>query len=54
VGVNERDDLVAVEGKFKISGSSAKLGENSAYHHCTLLINVDLQVDAMIRQTLNG
>ena len=38
VEVNKRDDIV-LNQKFKISGSSSKLGRNSTFHHCTLLIN---------------
>lgn len=28
-------------GERKVSGTAAKLGRESAYHHCTLLVNVD-------------
>lgn len=35
--VNERDDIV-VEGRYKVSGTAAKLGKPNAYHHCTLLV----------------
>ncbi|KAK9295966.1 hypothetical protein QLX08_009866 [Tetragonisca angustula] len=38
--VNKRDDIV-VEEKYKISGTAAKLGRPNAYHHCTLLVNVN-------------
>jgi len=38
IEVNKRDDII-LNKKHKISGSSAKLGRTSAYHHCTLLIN---------------
>ncbi|XP_006608495.1 lipoyltransferase 1, mitochondrial isoform X2 [Apis dorsata] len=38
--VNKREDIV-VEGKCKISGTAAKLGRPNAYHHCTLLVNVN-------------
>ncbi|XP_065333597.1 lipoyl amidotransferase LIPT1, mitochondrial [Cloeon dipterum] len=39
--VNDRDDLV-LNGNYKISGTAAKLGRPNAYHHCTLLADVDL------------
>ena len=38
VEVNKRDDII-LNQKFKISGTSSKLGQKSTYHHCTLLIN---------------
>jgi lipoyltransferase 1 len=41
VDLSPRDDLV-VDGIFKISGSAAKLGKYSSYHHCTLLCDVNL------------
>ncbi|XP_078514300.1 lipoyl amidotransferase LIPT1, mitochondrial [Lissotriton helveticus] len=36
----KRYDLM-LDGKFKISGTAAKLGRTVAYHHCTLLCNAD-------------
>ena len=49
VSLNERDDLV-LETKYKISGTAAKLGLNKAYHHCTLLCNIDTTVlDSVLR-----
>ncbi|KAB7503476.1 Lipoyltransferase 1, mitochondrial [Armadillidium nasatum] len=38
--INEKDDIV-VNSSLKISGTAAKLGGNSAYHHCTLLVASD-------------
>lgn len=38
--VNVRDDLI-VRDKYKVSGTAAKLGRLSAYHHCTLLVNAN-------------
>lgn len=38
--VNSRDDIL-VESQFKVSGSAAKLGRSSAYHHCSLLVKSD-------------
>ena len=43
VKLSPRDDLV-VDGIFKISGSAAKLGKYSSYHHCTLLCDVNLDM----------
>ncbi|KAG8222401.1 hypothetical protein J437_LFUL003022 [Ladona fulva] len=39
--ISPRDDLL-LEGDYKISGTAAKLGHPSAYHHCTLLVNVNM------------
>ncbi|XP_076755810.1 lipoyltransferase 1 isoform X1 [Xylocopa sonorina] len=42
--INKREDIV-VEEKYKvsfhISGTAAKLGRPNAYHHCTLLVDVN-------------
>ncbi|XP_057340736.1 lipoyltransferase 1, mitochondrial [Microplitis mediator] len=38
--INKREDII-IEGDYKISGTAAKLGRPNAYHHCTLLIDVD-------------
>ncbi|XP_076160456.1 lipoyltransferase 1 isoform X2 [Ptiloglossa arizonensis] len=38
--INKREDIV-VNGKYKISGTAAKLGRPNAYHHCTLLVDVN-------------
>uniref|UniRef100_A0A6M2DSQ5 Putative lipoate-protein ligase a n=1 Tax=Xenopsylla cheopis TaxID=163159 RepID=A0A6M2DSQ5_XENCH len=39
--ISPREDIV-LEGNLKqISGTAAKLGQPNAYHHCTLLVNVD-------------
>jgi len=48
--INARDDIV-VEGSYKVSGTAAKLGRTSAYHHCTLLVNTD---KAQLRLALQG
>ncbi|MEE6470451.1 hypothetical protein FKM82_008974 [Ascaphus truei] len=40
VQATERYDLL-LDGKFKISGTAAKLGRTVAYHHCTLLCNAN-------------
>lgn len=41
VEISPRDDIL-VANLFKISGSAAKLGKHSCYHHCTLLCEADL------------
>lgn len=38
--INNRDDII-VGGDYKISGTAAKLGRNTAYHHCTVLVGAD-------------
>lgn len=38
--INKKDDII-VQGEFKISGTAAKLGRPNAYHHCTLLVDVN-------------
>lgn len=40
VSVNDREDIV-LGGQHKISGTAAKLGKDSAYHHCTVLVDVN-------------
>lgn len=41
VAVNSRDDIVLDQVDAKISGTAAKLGKNKAYHHCTVLVDVN-------------
>lgn len=38
--INERQDIVVRE-KYKVSGTAAKLGRLTGYHHCTLLVNAN-------------
>ncbi|XP_062524746.1 lipoyltransferase 1, mitochondrial isoform X1 [Bombyx mori] len=38
--INERQDLI-VRDKYKVSGTAAKLGRLTGYHHCTLLVNAN-------------
>lgn len=40
VAVNSREDIVLDE-QHKISGTAAKLGKDVAYHHCTVLVDVN-------------
>lgn len=40
--VNAREDIV-ING-HKISGTASKLGNPNAYHHCTVLVNVDKSI----------
>ncbi|CAH0561865.1 unnamed protein product [Brassicogethes aeneus] len=54
VEINPREDLVIREFK-QVSGTAAKIGRPSAYHHCTLLVNankVDLS-QALHKQDVN-
>lgn len=40
--ISPREDLVTKENKLKISGTASKMARINAYHHCTLLVNVDV------------
>lgn len=40
IAVNGRDDIL-LDNAFKVSGTAAKLTRNAAYHHLTLMVNVD-------------
>merc|ERR1719436_1619611 len=56
VQVNERDDIVVKGGEDskenkKISGTAAKLGPKSAYHHCTVLVDVN---ECVLHDALNS
>ncbi|KAL3246019.1 hypothetical protein MRX96_057992 [Rhipicephalus microplus] len=48
--INARDDVL-VQNAFKISGTAAKLGHLKAYHHCTVLVDVNTTV---LHQVLGG
>ena len=37
--INKREDIVV--GDCKVSGTAAKLGHSNAYHHCTILVDVN-------------
>lgn len=39
--ISTREDLILNDGGFKISGTASKLGTKNAYHHCTLMVNVN-------------
>ncbi|KAF7492830.1 Lipoyltransferase 1 [Sarcoptes scabiei] len=39
--VSPRKDLITAEKSEKISGTASKLNGHNAYHHCTLLVDVD-------------
>ncbi len=43
VAATPRFDIL-LNGHYKISGTAAKLGKTSAYHHCTLLCSVDRSI----------
>uniref|UniRef100_A0A8D8UCF7 Lipoyltransferase 1, mitochondrial n=1 Tax=Cacopsylla melanoneura TaxID=428564 RepID=A0A8D8UCF7_9HEMI len=47
--INTREDIV-YDGKYKISGTAAKLGRPNSYHHCTLLVDVN---KSMLHQSLH-
>jgi len=60
VRINERDDIVVNPGSNpewdkKVSGTAAKLGPKSAYHHCTVLVDVNECVlhDALSSKAVN-
>ncbi|CAB3240992.1 unnamed protein product [Arctia plantaginis] len=38
--INERQDII-VRDNYKVSGTAAKLGRLTGYHHCTLLVNAN-------------
>lgn len=48
--INCRDDVL-VQNAFKISGTAAKIGHLKAYHHCTVLVDVNTTV---VHQVLGG
>ena len=48
VEINHRDDIILDE-KWKISGSAARLLRKEALHHCTLLVNADIDVLNQVR-----
>ena len=50
ISVNERDDIV-LNNSLKISGTAAKLGKDTAYHHCTVLVNVN---ECLLHDSLNS
>lgn len=39
--ISPREDLILTGSGEKISGTASKLNSHNAYHHCTLLVNVD-------------
>ncbi|NWX10430.1 LIPT Lipoyltransferase, partial [Caloenas nicobarica] len=50
VHVTDRYDIL-LDRQFKISGTAAKLGRTTAYHHCTLLCNADKFVLSSVLKT---
>lgn len=50
VSVNKREDIV-LDDKYKISGTAAKLGKDNAYHHCTVLVDVN---ECVLHEALNS
>ncbi|XP_066563026.1 lipoyl amidotransferase LIPT1, mitochondrial [Amia ocellicauda] len=54
VRATERFDIL-LNGGYKISGTAAKLGRVSAYHHCTLLCGSDRSLlSAVLRSSCQG
>jgi len=56
VRINDRDDIVVNSGTNpendkKVSGTAAKLGPKSAYHHCTVLVDVN---ECVLHDTLSS
>ncbi|XP_056411925.1 lipoyltransferase 1, mitochondrial [Hyla sarda] len=50
VQATKRYDLL-LDGKYKISGTAAKLGRTVAYHHCTLLCSADSSLLPLVLQS---
>ncbi|XP_069828500.1 lipoyl amidotransferase LIPT1, mitochondrial [Dendropsophus ebraccatus] len=50
VQATKRYDLL-LDGKYKISGTAAKLGRTVAYHHCTLLCSADSSLLPIVLQS---
>ncbi|KAM5181248.1 lipoyl amidotransferase LIPT1, mitochondrial [Mantella aurantiaca] len=50
VQATQRYDLL-LDGKYKISGTAAKLGRTVAYHHCTLLCDADSSLLPLVLQS---
>ncbi|XP_075706437.1 lipoyl amidotransferase LIPT1, mitochondrial [Rhinoderma darwinii] len=50
VQATKRYDLL-LDGKYKISGTAAKLGRTAAYHHCTLLCSADSSLLPLVLQS---
>lgn len=49
--ISPREDLVTSNMKLKISGTASKLARINAYHHCTLLVQADVnKMRATIRK----
>uniref|UniRef100_A0A0N4ZYK4 BPL/LPL catalytic domain-containing protein n=1 Tax=Parastrongyloides trichosuri TaxID=131310 RepID=A0A0N4ZYK4_PARTI len=41
---NSRDDMILMPGERKISGTAARISKGRAYHHLTLLVDVNLSI----------
>uniref|UniRef100_A0A0N5BRX8 BPL/LPL catalytic domain-containing protein n=1 Tax=Strongyloides papillosus TaxID=174720 RepID=A0A0N5BRX8_STREA len=41
---NKRDDMILMPGEKKISGTAARISKGRAYHHLTLLVDVNLTI----------
>lgn len=42
--ISSREDIVTKANQRKVSGTASKLSSKNAYHHCTLLVDSDLQL----------
>ena len=52
--INKREDII-IDGDYKISGTAAKLGKPNAYHHCTLLVDVNkTSLSSILERKENG
>jgi lipoyltransferase 1 len=53
--ITKRHDLILKDGQeeLKISGTSSRLSRNYAYHHCTVLFNVQIENMRLLRSNLN-
>ncbi|XP_053206940.1 lipoyltransferase 1, mitochondrial-like [Panonychus citri] len=49
--ISSRENLITSNGGFKVSGTASKLSSTSAYHHCTLMVNVDLSLMVKVTKT---
>ncbi|XP_067008344.2 lipoyl amidotransferase LIPT1, mitochondrial isoform X2 [Anabrus simplex] len=52
--ISPREDIV-IQGNYKISGTAAKLGRPNAYHHCTLLVDINkVNLNQALRKVEKG
>ncbi|XP_063219997.1 lipoyl amidotransferase LIPT1, mitochondrial [Bacillus rossius redtenbacheri] len=52
--INTREDIV-IKKNYKVSGTASKLGSKNAYHHCTLMVDVDrCQLSQALKKNIVG